>query len=58
LIPVLPPTEESTCASKRGGHLYKRHAAHVAGGGETRHVADNPAAKRVQDRLAVATVAE
>jgi hypothetical protein len=54
----LPPTDESTCASKRGRHLYEGHAAHVAGGGETRHVTDHSAAERVQDRLAVATVAE
>ena len=38
--------------------MYERHAAHVAGGGETRHVTNHSAPERVQDRLSVATVAE
>ena len=38
---------------QRGRHLDERHAAHVAGGGKTRHVADHAAAQRNQRGLAV-----
>src|SRR5690606_12166457 len=38
---------------QRGGHLHKGHAAHVAGGGKTGHVANHAAAQGVQHRLAV-----
>ena len=41
---------------QRGGHLYERHAAHVTGGGKTRHVAHHAAAQGKQHGLAVAAV--
>jgi hypothetical protein len=41
---------------QRRRNLDKRHASHVAGGGESCHVTHHPAAKRVHDRLAIAAV--
>ena len=43
---------------QRGGHLHKRHAAHIAGGGKAGHVANHPAAQRKQHRFAIAPVAQ
>jgi hypothetical protein len=43
---------------QRRGHLDERHAAHVAGGRETGHVADHAAAECDQRRLAIGTLGE
>ena len=50
---VLPPTDESTCASSVVGPC-----THVAGGGKARHVAHHAAAQRVERGLAVEAAAE
>lgn len=51
-MPVLPPTEESTC-EKRGRHLDEVHTTLVAGGRESRHVADDAAAQRHDRCIAI-----
>ena len=42
---VLPPTDESTMASRLVGHLHKLAAAHVGSGHKARHVAHDAAAE-------------
>ena len=43
---------------QRGGHLDKGHTAHVAGGGEARHVAHHTTAQRHEHGLAVTAAGE
>ena len=43
---------------QRGGHLYKRHAAHVASGGKAGHVAHHAAAQGVKHGFAVSGAAQ
>ena len=50
--PVLPPTEESTCASSVVGDLAQRHAAQEGRRGKAGDVADNTAAERDDQILA------
>ena len=54
LIAVLPPTEESTCASSVVGTCRNGDAALVDGGGEAGEVADHAAAQRDDQRVAPA----
>ena len=45
-MPVLPPTEELTCASKRRRHLHEIDAAPHARRGKAGEIADHAAAER------------
>ena len=45
-MPVLPPTEELTWASKRRRHLHEVDPAPHAGRGEAGEIADHAAAER------------
>ena len=58
LIAVLPPTEESTCASSVVGTCTNGDAALVDRGGEAREIADHAAAERDDQRIAPAARAE
>ena len=57
-MPVLPPTEESTCASKRGRDLDERHTAQISRGGIAGHIADHAAAQGDQRRAALAAIGQ
>jgi hypothetical protein len=57
-MPVLPPTDESTCDKQRGGDLDEGHAALVARRGEAGHVADHAAAQSDQRGLALGAVGQ
>ncbi len=54
-MPVLPPTDESTCASSVVGICTNRIPRMIDRCGETCHVADDAAAERHDEALAVGT---
>ena len=58
LMPVLPPTEESTWASSVVGTWMKSTPRSSTDGGEAGEVADHAAAQRHQRRLAVGAPVE
>ncbi len=52
-MPVLPPTDESTCDSSVVGNLHEAHAAPETRGGEAGEVADDAAAQRHEEIAAL-----